>query len=61
MRHDRLGRRDVIEKAHLNKLRGRFKRNLGSKRVVCLDFPDDYDFMDLALVRLIEAEVGRFI
>jgi predicted protein tyrosine phosphatase len=51
----------VMEKAHLNKLRGRFKARLGGKRVVCLDIPDDYDFMDPALVRLLEAKVPRYL
>jgi predicted protein tyrosine phosphatase len=39
----------VMEKAHLG------------KRVVCLDIPDDYDFMDPALVRLLEAKVPRYL
>lgn len=51
----------VMEKAHLAKLRGRFSKYLGGKRVICLDIPDDYGFMDAALVRLLEAKVGRYI
>jgi predicted protein tyrosine phosphatase len=51
----------VMEKAHLNKLRSRFRKHLHGKRVVCLDIPDDYDFMDPALVRLLEAKVPRYL
>jgi predicted protein tyrosine phosphatase len=51
----------VMERAHLNKLRSRFRMHLGSKRVVCLDIPDDYDYMDPALVRVLKAKVGRYI
>lgn len=51
----------VMEKAHLNKLRGKFKKYLGATRVVCLDIPDDYDFMDPVLVRLLEAKVPRYL
>jgi predicted protein tyrosine phosphatase len=51
----------VMEKAHLNKLRGKFKKHLGGKRVVCLDIPDDYDFMDPMLIRLLETKVGRYL
>lgn len=51
----------VMERAHLNKLRARFKRHLNGRRVVCLDIPDDYDFMDPALVRLLQAKVGRYL
>ena len=52
----------VMEKAHLNKLRSKFKRHLrGHQRVVCLDIPDDYDYMDPALVKLLQAKVGRYL
>lgn len=51
----------VMEKAHLTKLRSRFRKYLGGKRVICLGIPDDYDYMDPALVRLLEAKVGRYL
>jgi predicted protein tyrosine phosphatase len=51
----------VMEKAHRTKLSARFRRHLNGKRVICLDIPDDYDFMDPALVRLLEARVPRFL
>ena len=51
----------VMEKAHLAKLRSRFRKYLGGKRVVCLDIPDDYGYMDPALVRLLEAKVPRYL
>jgi len=51
----------VMEKSHLAKLRSRFRTYLGGKRLVCLDIPDDYDFMDPALVRLLEAKVTRYL
>ena len=35
----------VMEKAHRNKVRKRFNRILGSKRIICLDIPDDYEFV----------------
>lgn len=47
----------VMEKAHRRKLSARFGRSLGGRRVVCLDIPDRYDFMDAELVRLLEARV----
>lgn len=50
----------VMEKAHRNKLQRRFKRQLKA-RVVCLDIPDDYEFMDPVLVRLLENKIGRFL
>ena len=51
----------VMEKAHRAKLSKRFKRHLNDKRVVCLDIPDDYDFMQPELVKLLEAKVGPFL
>lgn len=51
----------VMEKAHRNKLAAKFKRSLLNKRVVCLDIPDDYEFMDPILVRLLQAKVARFL
>ena len=47
----------VMERAHRSKLSARFRRHLGDKRVVCLEIPDEYDFMDPELVRLLEAKV----
>src|SRR5437868_4385151 len=48
----------VMEKSHRNKLARRFKAHLNGKRVVCLDIPDNYDFMDPALVTMLENRVG---
>jgi predicted protein tyrosine phosphatase len=51
----------VMEKTHRNKLLRRFRHHLKSKRVICLDIPDDYEFMDPILVRTLESRVGRFL
>lgn len=51
----------VMEKAHRNKLNRRFRSSLHGKRVICLDIPDDYEFMDPMLVRLLENRAGRFL
>lgn len=48
----------VMERAHRARLQRRFGANLGRARVVCLDIPDDYAFMDPALVALLEARAG---
>lgn len=50
----------VMEKEHRNKLQRRFKKQLKA-RLVCLDIPDDYEFMDPILVRLLEHKVGRLL
>ena len=51
----------VMEKAHRNKLSAKFKKHLGNKRVICLDIPDEYEFMDPTLVRLLNAKVTRHL
>ncbi|MCI4568571.1 low molecular weight protein tyrosine phosphatase family protein [Lysobacter sp. CFH 32150] len=51
----------VMESAHRSKLRQKFKAQLKDKRVVCLDIPDDYDYMDAELIRLLEAKVPRHL
>lgn len=48
----------VMERAHRARLRRRFGAHLRAARVVCLDIPDDYAFMDPALVALLEERAG---
>ena len=50
-----------MEKAHRNRLGQRFRKYLNGKRVICLDIPDDYDYMQPELVTLLEAKVGKFL
>jgi predicted protein tyrosine phosphatase len=51
----------VMEKTHRTKLQQRFRKYLNGKRVVCLDIPDDYKYMQEELVKLLEVKVGRFL
>ena len=44
----------VMEKRHRAALNRRFSRMLGGTRVVCLDIPDHYGFMQPELVELLE-------
>ena len=51
----------VMEKQHKAKLSAQFKPHLGGKRVVCLNIPDNYRFMDAALVKLLRTKVTPFL
>lgn len=51
----------VMEKSHKNKITKKYNPLLKYKRLVCLDIPDDYEFMQLELVKLLEAKVLRYI
>lgn len=51
----------VMEKTHRNKLTSRFKKHIKDQRIICLDIPDDYEYMDPVLVRLLKARVTRHL
>ena len=51
----------VMEKAHKNRLSAKFKTHLNGKRVICLDIPDDYEYMQPELLKLLAAKAGRFL
>jgi predicted protein tyrosine phosphatase len=51
----------VMEKAHRNKLTSKFGLHLANKRVICLDIPDEYEYMDPELIRLLKTKVLRFL
>lgn len=51
----------VMERAHKAKLSKKFSTQLKNKRIVCLDIPDRYTFMQPALVALLEQKAGRFL
>jgi predicted protein tyrosine phosphatase len=62
--HDLVACADIIfmmEKAHRAKLQKKFRASLKTARVICLDIPDDYEFMDPGLVRLLEARVSKYL
>jgi predicted protein tyrosine phosphatase len=48
----------VMEKAHRNKLSKRFRPYLNGKQVICLNIPDDYDYMQPELIKLLELKVA---
>jgi predicted protein tyrosine phosphatase len=51
----------VMERAHRNKLSAKFKSHLVRARVICLEIPDEYEFMDPELVQLLRARVPRYL
>ena len=44
----------VMEKRHKERLRQKYPEALAAKRCVCLFIPDDYEFMDVALVEILQ-------
>ena len=51
----------VMERTHRSKLSAKFKRYLGGARLICLDIPDDFRFMDPDLIRLLNNKVPRYL
>ena len=47
----------VMEKVHRSRLSRMFGRRIRHKKVICLDVPDDFEYMDPALVKLFNAIV----
>ena len=48
----------VMEPVHRRRLQTRFRRHLKTARVICLNIPDNYTFMQPELVALLKARVG---
>lgn len=51
----------VMEKTHRNKLQKKFRAFLKNQRLICLNIPDEYDYMEPALVELLKARVGPYL
>jgi len=50
-----------MERTHRTKVRSNFRRALGARRIVCLEIPDEYEFMDPDLVRLLKTKMQRHL
>ncbi|TPG38332.1 protein tyrosine phosphatase [Sphingomonas koreensis] len=51
----------VMEKAHRLKVQKRFRPSLNGKRLICLDIPDEFEFMEPALVKLLQSRLVRYL
>lgn len=51
----------VMERSHRTKLARKFKPWLNGKRVIVLGIPDEYAFMDPALIDLLTTKVGPYL
>ncbi len=51
----------VMERRQRSKLSHKFRPQLRGKRVICLDIPDEFEYMDEGLIRLLKARVPRHL
>jgi predicted protein tyrosine phosphatase len=50
-----------MEKKHVERLQEKFSEAVERKAVICLNIPDDYEFMDPELVELLKGAVSEHI
>ena len=50
----------VMEKSHRNKLQKKYKKHLNKQKVICLNIPDDYEYMEQSLINLLRNKLGTF-
>jgi len=51
----------IMEQAHRNTLQKRFRTSLNRQRIICLNIPDEFEFMDPDLIRLLRAKVLPYL
>jgi len=51
----------VMEKRHRAKLSQKYRKHLNGQRVIVLGIPDDYDYMDPDLVKLLQVKVRPYL
>jgi predicted protein tyrosine phosphatase len=50
-----------MEKKHVRRLQERFKDNLSHKKIICLNIPDEYQFMDGELIDILTSRLSGYI
>jgi len=51
----------VMEKKHLRRLQDKFEDGLNGKRVITLHIPDEYTYMDEALIDVLKSAVSSYL
>lgn len=51
----------VMENRHKNKLQKKFKTYLKDKKLYILNIPDEYDYMDDELIKILKKKIPKYI
>ncbi|ATH81591.1 phosphotyrosine protein phosphatase [Ectopseudomonas mendocina] len=51
----------VMEKRHRSRLMRQYRQALAGKRVICLDIPDDYAYMQPELIELLQRKLAGLL
>lgn len=50
-----------MERTHRTRLSRNFSKSLSGKRIAVLGIPDDYDYMDAELIRLLKSKCRPYL
>ena len=59
-----LGWADIIfcmEKKHVRRIKDKYYDIVSCKKVICLNIPDDYSYMDELLIEILEASICEYL
>jgi len=51
----------VMENTHREKLQKRFRSSLKGKKIICLDIPDNFSYMDPKLVAILKKKLPQYL
>ncbi|WP_028865649.1 low molecular weight protein tyrosine phosphatase family protein [Psychromonas aquimarina] len=51
----------VMEKAHKKKLSSKFALAIKNQKIISLNIPDDYEYMDAKLIKILQSKVPGFV
>lgn len=51
----------VMEKTHLEKIKSKYPGMLKGKKIICLNIPDEYDFMQPQLIDILKEKVPKHL
>ena len=51
----------VMEQNHKNKIRKKFSKFLKDKKIICLGIPDEFEYMDPALIKILMVKVPQLL
>jgi predicted protein tyrosine phosphatase len=51
----------AMEKSHQEKIKKKYQDKLKGKKLVCLNIPDEYDFMQLELIEVLNEKVPKHL
>ena len=50
-----------MEKKHPRRIKDKYSSSLSGKKIICLNIPDEYGFMDEELIALLDSSVSEYL